>query len=169
MLSPAITKNEPVVVEALLQQGARANDVLSSGTTPLDAAAPAGALKIFRVLLDSGADPNGTGRNGTSPLEDASLKGFDSIAEMLLDHGAQVNQANAGSGTTALYAAAASGKGNVVKLLLKRDASPNACGSGHTTPYQAALENGYSEIATQIQHSSAQIPSACTPVLPAPK
>lgn len=151
MLSPAIKKNEPVVVEALLRHGARANDELSSGATPLDAAASAGALKVVRVLLDSGVDPNGAGPNGTSPLEDAALKGFDAIAEMLLDHGAQVNQVNPDSGTTALYAAAAFGRGDVVKVLLKRGANPNACGSGHTTPYKAALENGYSEIATQIQ------------------
>jgi ankyrin repeat protein len=151
MLGAAIRKDESVVVEALLRHGARANDSLSSGATPLDAAASAGVIEVVRVLLHSDADPNRTGRNGTSPLEDASLKGFDAIAEMLLDHGARVDQVNTGSGTTALYAAAAFGKGDVVRLLLKRGANPNVCGNGHTTPYKAALENGYSEIATQIR------------------
>jgi ankyrin repeat protein len=68
----------------------------------------------------------------------------------LLDHGAQVNQINSGSGTTALYSAASFGKGDVVKLLLKRGANPNLCGKSEKTPYQAALENGYSEVATEI-------------------
>jgi cytohesin len=151
MVGAAIRKDASAVVEALLRDGARANDILSSGATPLDAAASAGAIKVVRVLLHSDADPNKRSRNGTSPLEGASLKGFDAIAEMLLDYGARVNQVNTASGTTALYAAAAFGKGDVVRLLLKHGANPNACGNGHMTPYKAALENAYSEIATQIR------------------
>ncbi len=144
-------EDESVVVEALFRHGARANGLLASGATPLDAAVYAGAPKVVRVLLSHGADPNAYGRNGTSPLEDASLKGFYAIAEMLLEHGARVNQVNTNSGTTALYAAAGFGKGDVVKLLLKRGAHPNACGKGHSTPYKAAIDNGFAEIATQIQ------------------
>ena len=106
----------------------------------------------MRVLLDYNADPNMVGRNGAIPLEDASLKGFDSIASMLLDHGALVNRLNPGSGTTALYAAASFGKGEVVKLLLNRGANPTLCGSNRKSPYQAALENGYSEVATEIRN-----------------
>jgi uncharacterized protein len=101
--------------------------------------------------LNNSADPNREGKNGASPLEDASLKGFEQMIELLLDHGAQVNHVNAGSGTTALYAAASFGKGDVVKLLLERGADPNLCGMGHKSPYQAALENGYREIAMQTQ------------------
>lgn len=93
-----------------------------------------------------------SGTNGNSPLEDASLKGFDAIAGTLLDHGAMVNRTNRDSGTTTLYSAASFGKGNVVELLLKRGANPNLCGKNHKSPYQAALENGYSQIATQIQN-----------------
>jgi ankyrin repeat protein len=151
MISAAIKKDESVLVAALLRHGALANGTLPSGATPLDTAASTGAVKAARVLLNNGADPNRGGRNGTSPLEDASLKGFDTIVGMLLDHGALVNQVNSGSGTTALYAAASFGKGNVVTLLLKRGADPTICGKGHATPYQTALDNGYSEIAAQIQ------------------
>jgi ankyrin repeat protein len=151
MISAAIKKDESVLVAALLRHGALANGTLPSGATPLDTAASTGAVKVARVLLNNGADPNRSGRNGTTPLEDACLKGFDTIVGMLLDHGALVNQVNSGSGTTALYAAASFGKGDVVKLLLKRGADPTTCGKGHVTPYQAALDHGYSEIAAQIQ------------------
>jgi ankyrin repeat protein len=151
MLGAAVKKDESIVVEALLQQGARANDTLASGATPLDAAASEGAVKIVRVLLNAGANPNRIGRDGTSPLEDACLKGFYSIAEMLLDNGALVNQVNGGSGRTALYAASSFGKSDVVNLLLKRGADPNICGKGQGSPYKTALENGYSEIAAQLQ------------------
>jgi ankyrin repeat protein len=151
-MEAAIRKGKPALTEALLRHGARPNDPLPSGLTPLDVAASAGAGKIVRVLLDATADPNLSGPNGTSPLEDASLKGFDSIAAMLLDHGALVNRLNSGSGTTALYAAASFGKGAVVKLLLDRGANPNLCGNNRKTPYQAALDNGYGEVATEIQN-----------------
>jgi ankyrin repeat protein len=85
-------------------------------------------------------------------LEDASLKGFAAIVGMLIDHGALVNQINGGSGTTALYSAASFGKVEVVKLLLERGANPTLCGKNSRSPYQAALEGGYSAVAAQIQN-----------------
>jgi ankyrin repeat protein len=150
-MDAAIRKNESAVVAALLHHGAIANDPLPSGLTPLDVAASAGSTKVVQVLLENGADPNLSGKTGTTPLEDASLKGFPSVASLLLDHGAKVNQLNTGSGTTALYAAASFGKGEVVKLLLERGANPNLCGSNHKSPYEAARDNGYPEVAAQIQ------------------
>jgi ankyrin repeat protein len=158
---PAIRKDESLLLEALLRHGAPANGLLPSGATPLDVAASAGSIKVVRVLLDNNADPNISSKNGATPLEDASLKGLDSIVGMLLDHGALVNRLNSGSGTTALYAAASFGKGDVVKLLLNRGADPSLCGSNRKSPYQAALENGYTEVATQIRnHGGAQ---SCEP------
>jgi ankyrin repeat protein len=151
MMSAAINKDESLAVVALLRHGAFVDATLASGATPLDAAVFAGASKVVSVLLNSKADPNKISRDGTSPLEDASLKGLDAIAEMLLDHGALVNQVNNASGTTALYAAASFGRGDVARLLLKRGADPNLCGTGHASPYEAAVKNGYVAIATDIQ------------------
>ncbi len=151
-MEAAIRKGKPALTEALLRHGAGANDILPSGLTPLDVASSAEAGEVVRVLLEHGADPNISPSSGTTPLEDASLKGFDSIAAMLLDHGGLVNRLNSGSGTTALYAAAPFGNGGVVKLLLARGADPNLCGNNRKTPYQAALENGYGEVAAEIQN-----------------
>jgi len=151
-MEAATQKDESGVVATLLRHGAPANCLLPSGSTPLDSAAFVGAGKVVRLLLEHSADPNLSGRNGTTPLEDASLKGFDSIVSMLLDHGAQVNQVNSGSGTTALYAAASFGKSEVVKVLLNRGANPTLCGTNRKSPYQAALENGYSDVAAEIRN-----------------
>lgn len=90
--------------------------------------------------------------SGATALEEAALRGLDTIVKMLLDHGAQVNLLNKDSGTTALYAAAAFGKGGTVKLLLERGANPSLCGGNRKTPYQAALENGYLEVAGEIRN-----------------
>lgn len=151
-MDAAVRKSEPAVVQALLRQGANANELLPSGSTPLDVAAFEGAGSVVRVLLDNSADPNLSGKSGATPLEDASLQGFDSIAGMLLDYGASVNRLNPASGTTALYAAASFGKGEVVKLLLNRGANPTLCGNNRRSPYQAALENGFSEVAADIRN-----------------
>ncbi len=129
-LEAAIRKKEPLVTEALLRRGVDVNAPLPSGVTPLTAASSAGSLEIVRTLLKNGADPNLNG-----PLEDASLKGFTGVAELLLDHGARVNQLNAASGTTALYAAASFGKeARTVSLLLKRGADAGLCGTTKKSP-----------------------------------
>lgn len=149
-MEAAIGKDQPSLVQALLQQGLNVNDALASGYTPLDAAAFGGASKVARILLDHGADPNAAAKDGTSPLEDAAAKGFDSIAAMLLDQGARVNSA-------ALYSAASSGYLTTVKLLLGHGADPSACGTNRRTPYQTAIANGHAEIASEIKkHGGAE-------------
>jgi ankyrin repeat protein len=145
-MESAIRKKEPLVAAALLQRGVDVNAPLPSGVTPLTAAASAGSLEIVRTLLKNGADPNLNG-----PLEDASLKGFTGVVGLLLDSGARVNQLNAASGTTALYAAASFGKGETVSLLLKRGADAGLCGTTKKSPFQAALENGYKQVAAEIR------------------
>jgi ankyrin repeat protein len=84
-------------------------------------------------------------------LEDAALKGFDAIVGLLLDHGALINQVSAASGNTALYSAAAFGKQDTVKVLLKRGANPNLRAKSHKTAYTVALENGFNEVAAEIE------------------
>ncbi len=146
----AIAKNEPRVVEALLRHGVAVNGTLPSGGSPLDTAAFAGFTNVVGVLLDHGADPNLASKTGATPLEDAALKGFDGIVSLLLDHGALVNNINQDSGATALYAAASFGKAGVVKLLLSRGANPNLCAKSKS-PYQAALDSGYPDVAAGIK------------------
>ncbi len=142
-LDAAIRRDESGVVQALLSYG-------SDPSALLDTAAAAGAIKTVHMLLDLHADPNKAGRSGGTALEDASLKGFDAIAGLLLDHGARIDQRNNDSGTTPLYAAASFGKSEVVRLLLNRGANPSLCGNNRKTPYQAAVENGYNDVAAEI-------------------
>ncbi len=150
-MEAAIQRDEPAIVGSLLRHGAPPNGPLPTGSTPLNTAASRGAIKTLGILLDNSADPNMAGASGATPLEEAALRGLDSIVKMLLDHGALVNRLNGGSGTTALYAAAAFGKGGVVKRLLDRGANPNLCGANRKTPYQAAIENGYIDVAGEIR------------------
>lgn len=146
LMDTSSRRNEPRIIEAVLQRGVPANGILPSGSTPLQAATLAGAAKAVQVLLDNGADPN-----LGAPLEDAALKGYDSIVRLLLDHGAFVDQADGDSGETALYAAASFGKTAVVKLLLSQGANPNLCGQNRKSPYQVAVDNGHDDTATEIK------------------
>jgi ankyrin repeat protein len=151
MLAASAKKNESRIADLLLIEGATANASVPDAATPLEVAVSAGGADVARILLARGADPNRSDHDGTSPLENAALKGITEIVAMLLDRGANVDLINTDSGTTALYGAAAFGRADVVKLLLQRGASPNLCGQGKITPYKAALENGFNDIATELQ------------------
>jgi cytohesin len=152
MLAACAKKNESHIADLLLSEGATANASVPDAATPLDIAVSAGGADVARILLARGADPNRSDHDGTSPLENAALKGIAEIVAMLLDRGANVDWINSDSGTTALYGAAAFGRADVVMLLLQRGASLNLCGQRKITPYKAALENGFNDIATQLQH-----------------
>jgi ankyrin repeat protein len=63
-------------------------------------------------------------RRGTTPLGAAALHDDTQVAELLLDHGADVNAPGAFAGHTSIAAAAMTGKGAMVRLLLARGADP---------------------------------------------
>jgi ankyrin repeat protein len=147
----AIRKDEARVTEALLLRGSLPNELLPSRSTPLEAAASAGAVGALGAILNHDADPNLIGPNGATPLENAALKGYEAVVAALLARGAEVNVVNPTSGGTALYAAASFGKSDVVKMLLDRGADPTVCGKSRKSPYQAAVANGFAEAATLLQ------------------
>lgn len=151
MLAVSAQKNESRIADLLLSEGASANASVRDASTALDIAVSAGGADVVRILLARGADPNRTDHDGSSPLENAAVKGVADIVAMLLDRGANVDWINGDSGTTALYGAAAFGRAAAVKVLLQRGADLNLCGHGKITPYKAALENGFNDIATELQ------------------
>ncbi|CAF4384462.1 unnamed protein product, partial [Rotaria sp. Silwood2] len=118
------------------------------GRTPLFCAVKEGRTDIVKYLLDRGANPRVQNHYGVSALWIASRKGMLQIVELLLNAGAEThvapfgNQANKLNitGWTPLYAAMKSRKFDVVKLLLKRDADPNAVTKLGSTPFLLASE-----------------------------
>jgi cytohesin len=154
-MQAAIPKDERSIIGFLLEHGLPVNGRLGDGSTPLTTAASSGALHAVDVLLAGGADPNLVDNAGATPLENAALKGFADVAEALITHGADINHLNDDSGGTALYAAASFGRVKVVKLLLDKGADPTLCGPRAKSPYQAASENSYAEVASELRRRGA--------------
>lgn len=103
------------------------------------------------MLLDDGAAIDEHFASGYSALYDAALKGESGIVSLLVSRGANVNERDAVSLTTSLYAAAAFGRQEVVGTLLLWGADPKLAGKDGITPLQAAESNGFRKIAEQIR------------------
>ena len=93
------------------------------GSTALMFAAQSGSVASARQLLAGGANVNDHAADGTSALVMATLSGHPSLAALLLEAGADPNAA--GSGHTALHAAALRGDLATVNALLGRGANPD--------------------------------------------
>jgi len=89
----------------------------------------------------------------TSPLEEASLKGFDSIVTLLLNHGALVNHVKQWFGDHGpVCGGPLSGKKKQYRQVAHRAGreSKFCAAVNRRSPYQAAAENGYVELAATI-------------------
>jgi hypothetical protein len=106
------------VVSYLLDAGADINSKSSHGITALNSAVNQNHDAIALLLIDRGANPNATDPNGSTNLIDASWKGNSAIVMALLRRGADPNYIRPNDGITAMKAAAANSKLNVVQALM---------------------------------------------------
>ncbi len=82
------------MVAALLEGGADANGMMTTGTTPLMFAAAAGSVAAVETLLDAGADANAVeNAQGQTPLMFAASYDRDGVIKLLVDRGADVSMA----------------------------------------------------------------------------
>ncbi len=91
----------------------------------LSASALAGCVPEVRQLLIEGADPKDSSECNTA-LNDAVSQGFTEIVALLLEAGAQANRVDDTTEDPPLWVALYNGHSEIVELLLKSDAHPEA-------------------------------------------
>jgi ankyrin repeat protein len=131
----AATQGQLLIVEALVQHGARLND----GAIPaLMKAAEGGHADIVEFLLRSGADVNATTTHGgVTAIEFAAEKGNAEVVKLLISARAFVNDADKLG--LVLYHAVRRGHVEVADLLLRAGANANRRVVGRTALMNCAV------------------------------
>ena len=119
--------------------------------TPLANAAIAGNLPVINWLLESGADANSQDRNGFTALHFAVQEKHIEAIEKLLDHGADLALADA-YGNAPLWRAVFDARGDfeIVRMLLKHGADPDAKNDSDRSPMDFAQTIGDKDLAALL-------------------
>jgi ankyrin repeat protein len=150
----AAWKNQPMIVEMLLANGANVNATDDRLGTPLhDAAAfgHSGQVEVTMVLLAHGANINAKSNYGETPLHEAIWNQDLQMVTLLLNSNANVNAVmEAGhvddTKQTPLHYAAERGNFEIVKLLLDHGANSNVRDNFNLTPLDYAKQKRYNDI-----------------------
>jgi ankyrin repeat protein len=120
----AVYKVDYELLDALIAKKAKVDVANEFGSTPLAEAAKLADARMVRSLLDAGAKPDTPNQDGETALMLAIKTGALPVVEMLVKAGANVNARETFHNQTALMWAAAAPKnaGDMVKLLLSKDA-----------------------------------------------
>jgi ankyrin repeat protein len=143
----AVAGHEPVV-RMLLERGGRINQKSRQGNTPLMNAVVLGRTKSVRLLLELGANPNTSDPTGITALMAAVVRGNLGAVQLLLDRRADPNRATAEKATSLHLAAGFRSpsrfkrSADIIKVLLRKGANPNARGARGFTPLMVASRTG---------------------------
>ncbi|XWX01443.1 hypothetical protein V2A60_009471 [Cordyceps javanica] len=152
-LSQAIENRQDTTVRALLQAGAKFDEI-SRGCRALRRAVQVGHIATIQALLDAGAKNDQASLDDDSPLADAANSGHEAIVKLLLAAGASVNCRS--GGRTALICAARSGQVGVVKLLLEEGAQVNQVDDSGQTALISAISNGHKAVIQVLLEAGAK-------------
>ncbi|PGH17179.1 hypothetical protein AJ79_01317 [Helicocarpus griseus UAMH5409] len=136
----AIFEDDNQMVQLFLEAGADIHFKLSSGRTPLMAAASRNRYQILQTLLDAGAALSAQCNEGFTALHIAAQQGHEKIVRLLLDAGANIHLLTTrGWCLSVLHLAAAAGSANIIRMLLDAGVDINVRDSGGRTVLSAAI------------------------------
>eukprot|EP00457_Paulinella_chromatophora_P001190 gb/GEZN01001192.1/.p1 GENE.gb/GEZN01001192.1/~~gb/GEZN01001192.1/.p1 ORF type:complete len:816 (+),score=140.56 gb/GEZN01001192.1/:94-2541(+) len=152
-LQLAVDRNQPELVQLLLQHGADVNHASLNGATSLMLAARRGGVQVLCCLLLAGARLHATSDNGWTAVMFAAFAGKNSALKKLLEAKAEVDTPDR-DGATPLIIAAENGRLDVVQELLNakaridHQAADGTCAvscaahAGHVAVVRLLLSNG---------------------------
>lgn len=139
-LSWAALSGHKVIVQLLLEKGAKLESEDENGKTPLLWAVSNKRKVIVQLLLEKGARLDSEDKNGRTPLSWAASSGHKAIVQLLLEKRARLESEDA-YGRTPLSWAALSGHKAIVKLLLQEGAKIETEDKNRRTPSSWATEH----------------------------
>ncbi len=121
----AVYRVDYEILDALIAKKAKVDVTNEFGSTPIAEAAKLADARMVKTLLDAGANPEGANQDGETALMLAIKTGELPIVQMLINAGANVNVIEKFENQTPLMWAAAAAKnaGEMVKLLVSKDAN----------------------------------------------
>lgn len=141
----AASRDDANAVEALLANGARADEPTPYGDTPLIVASKYHAARVIAPLLKAGAAPDLAGNDGTTALGYAAAHGVMDVLDAMLGKGVSPDTRGPAEDPP-LVSAARSGDVVAVKLLIDAGADVNAAYPGRMTALMVAAAAPDSEI-----------------------
>jgi ankyrin repeat protein len=138
----AVYRNDVVMLDVLLQAGARAKITNRNGISPLFMASLYGNPAVITRLLKQGADAGEKGPNGETMLMLAARNGNPEAVKTLLAAGADVNAKESIRGTTALMWAVEQKHPGAVKALLEGGADFRARSGNAGNPRNYMASSG---------------------------
>jgi serine/threonine-protein phosphatase 6 regulatory ankyrin repeat subunit B len=195
LLFEAVDRNDPDIVNALLESGLKPNIANENGETLLYHAIESGNQDIVLELITKGADVTQTGVTGISPIERAVKRNEARVVSKLLDMGAQADQKTTEGYTladTAIYSgepeilsalldkgakvdkdfgvlwAIRDGKGKAVSALLAHGANPNVMSANGDPALWLAASAGETEAVQALiaYHASVDFPNKAQSTTP---
>lgn len=115
--------------------------------------AAAGDVEAIERRIGAGEDVDFRRLIGWTALHHAALRGHANVVKVLIEADANVDLRTNDEYRTALHYAAMEGHREIVTMLLEAGAKPAEPDIDDKTPRDLALENGYEEIAAQLEEA----------------
>ncbi|XP_047128792.1 transient receptor potential cation channel subfamily A member 1 isoform X1 [Hydra vulgaris] len=153
----AAKEGHEVIVQALLNLGAKIDAKSEENLTPLHLAAKYGRCRVVEILLSIVSSiVKDVDISSNTPLHLAAIEGHVAVVDMLIKSGAAVDVRNSGNWTP-LDCAAFHGWTNCVQSLLNADSLVNPIEKEMVSPLQLACKKGHVDVVKLLLSRNADV------------